>query len=162
MLFRSTATVLGGWIPAQRDGWMWDLTVPGNNDHDFYIDTIATAVLVHNCAASNVPRSGGVYSLRDPETGAVVRTGRATSLYERMLDHARDPELKDFDFQVEYYSGDADTRVGLEQALYERYPEALPENGGFNKYRPIGPGNSKEGVYRQAATDFLENLGEGG
>jgi hypothetical protein len=30
---------------------MWDLTVPGNNDHDFYIDVSATAVLVHNCAA---------------------------------------------------------------------------------------------------------------
>jgi hypothetical protein len=31
---------------------MWDLTVPGNNDYDFYIDTTATPVLVHNCPAS--------------------------------------------------------------------------------------------------------------
>ena len=23
--------------PAVHDGWMWDLTVPGNNDHDFYV-----------------------------------------------------------------------------------------------------------------------------
>jgi RHS repeat-associated protein len=44
-----TAVVTGGWIPAQRDGWMWDLTVPGNNDHDFYINTVETDVLVHNC-----------------------------------------------------------------------------------------------------------------
>jgi hypothetical protein len=29
---------------------MWDLTVPGNDDHDFYIDTIAATVLVHNCS----------------------------------------------------------------------------------------------------------------
>ena len=43
-----TATVAGGWIPKQRDGWMWDLTIPGNNDHDFYIDTIVGDVLVHN------------------------------------------------------------------------------------------------------------------
>ena len=27
---------------------MWDLTVPGDNDHDFYIRTSATSVLVHN------------------------------------------------------------------------------------------------------------------
>jgi hypothetical protein len=28
---------------------MWDLSVPGGNDHDFYIDTTAAAILVHNC-----------------------------------------------------------------------------------------------------------------
>jgi len=32
---------------------MWDLTVPGNNDHDFYINTITTDVLVHNCGGSS-------------------------------------------------------------------------------------------------------------
>jgi Pretoxin HINT domain len=35
-----TAVVAGGYVPRQRSGWMWDLTVPGNNDHDFYIDTM--------------------------------------------------------------------------------------------------------------------------
>ena len=35
-------------VPAVHDGWMWDLTVPGNNDHDFYVAVAATAVLVHN------------------------------------------------------------------------------------------------------------------
>jgi RHS repeat-associated protein len=44
-----TATVTGGWIPPQRDGWMWDLTVPGGNDHDFYINTTTADILVHNC-----------------------------------------------------------------------------------------------------------------
>jgi hypothetical protein len=29
------AVVVGGSVPAVHDGWMWDLTVPGNNDHDF-------------------------------------------------------------------------------------------------------------------------------
>jgi hypothetical protein len=52
-----TATVAGGWVPAQRDGWMWDLTVPGNNDHDFYIGAIDTDVLVHN-ANQQCPVSG--------------------------------------------------------------------------------------------------------
>jgi hypothetical protein len=55
------AIVVGGSVPAVHDGWMWDLTVPGNNDHDFYVVTTAggnppalnadagsTAVLVHN------------------------------------------------------------------------------------------------------------------
>lgn len=27
----------GGITPKQHDGWMWDLTVPGNDDHDFYV-----------------------------------------------------------------------------------------------------------------------------
>jgi hypothetical protein len=39
----------GGTTPKVHDGWMWDLTVPGNNDHDFYVAVAATAVLVHNC-----------------------------------------------------------------------------------------------------------------
>jgi hypothetical protein len=34
----------------KSDGWMWDLTVPGNNDHDFYVVVQAgdAAVFVHN------------------------------------------------------------------------------------------------------------------
>ena len=48
----ATVTVVGGTTPKLHDGWMWDLTVPGNNDHDFYIDVATAAVLVHNdCAA---------------------------------------------------------------------------------------------------------------
>jgi hypothetical protein len=42
------AVVVGGSVPAVHDGWMWDLTVPGNGDHDFYVAVAATAVLVHN------------------------------------------------------------------------------------------------------------------
>jgi hypothetical protein len=49
----------GGTTPRVHDGWMWDLTVPGNNDHDFYVLAVAshvvgnigpeaTAILVHN------------------------------------------------------------------------------------------------------------------
>ncbi|HET9079991.1 MAG TPA: hypothetical protein VFO01_05695, partial [Trebonia sp.] len=58
-----SAVVVGGSVPAVHDGWMWDLTVPGNNDHDFYVVAepgrgnaaaygnaiIGTPVLVHNC-----------------------------------------------------------------------------------------------------------------
>ena len=43
-----SAVVVGGSVPAVHDGWMWDLTVPGNNDHDFYVVAGNTPVLVHN------------------------------------------------------------------------------------------------------------------
>ena len=64
------AVVVGGSVPAEHDGWMWDLTVPGNNDHDFYVlaaqtggnthvngaITGSTPVLVHNdsCGADGL------------------------------------------------------------------------------------------------------------
>jgi len=44
-----TAMVLGGKAPKDPVGWMWDISVPGGNDHDFYIDTAIATVLVHNC-----------------------------------------------------------------------------------------------------------------
>jgi hypothetical protein len=58
-----TATVTGGWVPPQRDGWMWDLTIPGNNDHDFYIDAMADVpVLVHNdCSLPRLDSTGKVH-----------------------------------------------------------------------------------------------------
>jgi hypothetical protein len=33
---------------------MWDLTVPGNNDHDFYVTVAETAALVHNCSPGEI------------------------------------------------------------------------------------------------------------
>jgi hypothetical protein len=50
--------VVGGSVPAVHQGWMWDLTVPGNNDHDFYVTSSATPVLVHNSACP-MPGAGG-------------------------------------------------------------------------------------------------------
>jgi uncharacterized protein YwbE len=55
----SPAVADGGTVPAVHDGWMWDLTVPGNNDHDFYVAMVGgpraqgaaanlVSVLVHN------------------------------------------------------------------------------------------------------------------
>jgi len=43
------ATVADGYVPASGSGWMWDLSVPGGDDHDFYIDTTIATILVHNC-----------------------------------------------------------------------------------------------------------------
>jgi hypothetical protein len=58
----ATAVALGGWAPRDSAGWMWDLTIPG--DHDFYIDTAAAPVLVHNCAAVNVGGGSSSTALR--------------------------------------------------------------------------------------------------
>ena len=53
----SIVTVIGGWTPKITTDWMWDLTVPGNNDHDFYVipATISAPVLVHNVDDPCVP-----------------------------------------------------------------------------------------------------------
>jgi hypothetical protein len=91
----------------------------------------------------------------------VVRTGRSADLAERALTHARDPVLGQFRFQVEYRTSDFNTQVGLEQTLYERYPEAQVANGGFNKYAPVSEENRMYDTYMQAAQDYLTAL-EGG
>lgn len=46
----AVATVVSGHTPEGSAGWMWDISVPGGNDHDFYIDTAAATILVHNCS----------------------------------------------------------------------------------------------------------------
>jgi hypothetical protein len=51
----TTAVADGGITPKVRDDWMWDLTVPGNNDHDFYVAAGDSAVLVHNCGPQEFP-----------------------------------------------------------------------------------------------------------
>ena len=66
---RDTAIVTGGYVPQQRDGWMWDLTVTPS--HDFYINTIAVAVPVHNetCTVGDVGKPGDTIVLgRQPDT----------------------------------------------------------------------------------------------
>ncbi|MHB1597050.1 MAG: polymorphic toxin-type HINT domain-containing protein [Streptosporangiaceae bacterium] len=59
----SAVVVTGGWVPRQSAGWMWDLTVNGGNDHDFYVDTAAAAVLVHNCPIGSSESWGNPDSL---------------------------------------------------------------------------------------------------
>jgi hypothetical protein len=76
---------------------MWDLTVPGNDDHDFYIDTAATTVLVHNTACStfgrlspngrmDIPNKPGVYKITvdDGNAGEESYIGKASDIHERI------------------------------------------------------------------------------
>src|ERR1044071_2061958 len=38
---------------------MWDLTVPGNNDHDFYVTAGTSDILVHNNSCTILPSESG-------------------------------------------------------------------------------------------------------
>jgi RHS repeat-associated protein len=55
----ATVTVVGGTTPKQHDGWMWDLAVPGNNDHDFYVAAGTSGILVHNETCPSLPSQSG-------------------------------------------------------------------------------------------------------
>jgi hypothetical protein len=63
---------------------------------------------------------------------------------------------------VEYLTNDLDERMGLEQMLYERYPEAQVANGGFNARRAIDPANSDYQRWMQAARNYLARQEGGG
>ncbi len=100
------AIVVGGSVPADHDGWMWDLTVPGNNDHDFYVLAVAantkstggtgTLILVHN---ANGPECGDQLSLFDEEPyRSTANDGKTRGILEidgeeiPLTSHGPDPE----------------------------------------------------------------------
>ena len=93
-----TAIVLSGRAPKDTTGWMWDLTVPGGGDHDFYVIAGVTSVLVHNCGPSDSSAQGGTgetrygpYSRRAaPQTTEemnLARTGQLTQLQGSINQH---------------------------------------------------------------------------
>jgi large repetitive protein len=68
----ATAFADGGSIPAKHRGLMWDLTIPGNGDHDFYVMTsVGAAVLVHNdsqdCSITKIWEPGRSDTDNDPQ-----------------------------------------------------------------------------------------------
>jgi YD repeat-containing protein len=93
---------------------------------------------------------GGVYLLRDPESGAVVRTGRSNNLARREAEHARDERLSAYAFEEVYRTDDYATQRGLEQVVHDRYQPPL------NHIRPISPNNARRDVYMRAAERYLE------
>jgi hypothetical protein len=64
------ATVISGYRPRNRAGWMWDLTI--THDHDFYVATAIATVLVHNCPA-------GETSAEDAALGKAIAEGRVAA-----------------------------------------------------------------------------------
>jgi hypothetical protein len=69
--YGTAVTVAVGYTPRETTGWMWDISVPGGGDHDFYIDTTITTILVHNCPDS-MSESG-----QNLDRNGFTRAGRA-------------------------------------------------------------------------------------
>jgi large repetitive protein len=93
----STVIADGGTTPTVHDGTMWDLTVPGNNDHDFYVisgvgatgqlgrgsynahnaEADSVPVLVHNNSCpSGFDDQAASESGERPDKGGLTRAGR--------------------------------------------------------------------------------------
>ncbi|MGH9182720.1 MAG: RHS repeat-associated core domain-containing protein, partial [Acidimicrobiales bacterium] len=99
---------------------------------------------------------GGVYALRDPVTGQVVRTGRTNSLLRRQGEHFRDPRLSDYEFEVVARTDVYAQRRGLEQLVHDAYNPAL------NRINPISATNPNRAWYLSEAEQFLARYGGGG
>jgi hypothetical protein len=79
------AAVVDGSVPAVHDGWMRDLTVPGNNDHDFYVlasdpSQPGNSHHTHYVEAGNIPvlvhNSGDCWAeMGGPENWTAVNEG---------------------------------------------------------------------------------------
>jgi hypothetical protein len=155
-------------VPGQAD--MYNLTVA--NDHTYAVGD--DQAVVHNTGAceggSTTPigpsdASGGVYQLRDPETGRIMRTGQTNDLHERRSAHAR--MYPNLDFEIVYKTDNPTERTALEQMLYEAHPEADITQGGLNINAPIGAQKAIRfpGWYEKtmrAGAAFLERYGSGG
>ena len=98
---------------------------------------------------------GGVYRLIDPATGETVRTGRTNDLARRQAEHARDPVLGKYTFDVLARTDVYNEQRGLEQNAYDAY------NAPLNYVQPIGWRNPNRSTYLQAADDYLIRAASG-
>src|SRR5208283_1302595 len=95
------------------------------------------------------PPRGGVYALRDPNSGDVMRTGRSKDLERRESEHGRDPRFEDFKFDPLYKTDDYSQQRGLEQMAHDQYQPP------FNYVNPISPGNPNYMNYMNSAQQYL-------
>jgi hypothetical protein len=102
--------------------------------------------------AEQAAPKGGVYVLRDPITGEVVRSGRSNNLARREAEHGRDPNLKDYEFDPLHRTDNYPEQRGLEQIVHETH------NPPLNRINGIDPKNPRAKIYRDAAQSFLDRL----
>ncbi|MCY2924251.1 MAG: hypothetical protein NT031_02235 [Planctomycetota bacterium] len=100
-------------------------------------------------AEAAVEARGGVYVLRDAETGQVMRTGRTCDLVRREAEHARDPLLRNYDFEAVYPTDVYTEQRGLEQILHDTY------NAPLDRIRAISLRNPNLENYLEAARRYL-------
>jgi len=134
---------------------MWDLTIPG--DHDFYIDTIATPVLVHNCPAGPSRTTYQTYIKVNSETGEVYagRTSGTGTPLENIAARDVNHEYNDLGFgpaQLDQSSSSYAAIRGREQQLIDYYRS---QGISANVLNGIGPDNPNRGRYLQVAFDMF-------
>ena len=122
---------------------VYNFTVDGN--HNYFViakcdEYGQTSILVHN--------AGGVYGLRDPNTGEIVRTGRTNDFPRRAREHGRDPELNKYEFKQLFPADVYAEQRGLEQFAHELH------NPRLNKINPISPTNPNKPAYTKAADTY--------
>jgi hypothetical protein len=91
---------------------------------------------------------GETYLLKDPLTGRVMRTGRTNDLHRRELEHGRQPETTNLDFELDRRTDDYAQQRGREQILHDRY------NPPLNRIRPISLKSRNLQKYLDAAKDL--------
>ena len=144
------ATVVGGSVPAVHDGWMWDLTVPGNNDHDFYVlavqasgdahvlDAIAesTPILVHNDSCG--PGEQYVYrAVKSDELEQIQSTRQYANIPGQ---------------EVKFFSTTPEGAAQYAKAAYGR----LPDEGAYTLTRGVIPSSAISPL------SMIDSLADGG
>jgi hypothetical protein len=157
----TTITVVGGFIPADASGLMWDLTVVA--DHDFYVVTAVGSILAHNCPASiwadlwKLPvKTYQTYTKVNPDTGQVY-SGRTSgygtpdqNVARRDIDH----DMPGFEpAELDQSSENPMAIRGREQMLIEYYQEVGISS---NEIPAVSPSDPEYGDYMWAA---LEEFG---
>ncbi len=130
----TTAVADGATTPKVHDGWMWDLTVPGNNDHDFYVlpayyidghhlyhvEAGSMAVLVHNCS---------------PFGEEAMQQAQDYASSAQKMEHVLDPGKHNFGDLIQAAGGRSEAMQQIVGSLSDG--AGLPESGPFEVTRTI-------------------------
>jgi hypothetical protein len=96
-----------------------------------------------------VTAKGGTYTLENPRTGEVMRTGRTNDHQRRAAEHLRNPETGKFEYRRKLDTDDYSVKRGHEQLLHDEHAPPL------DKIRPISPKNPRRDEYLDAAQEHL-------
>jgi hypothetical protein len=139
-------TVLGGDSPAYSTGWMWDLSVPG--DQDFYVKAGQSSVLVHNCTSySNLyGGSHGVIAEVDEQgvLNLAIERGADTPSGSEMFDEAmqavgehvraiRGTWGSSMPDNLNSFNGAINSGMDPEQAAFETFTGKMAARYGFTQ-----------------------------
>jgi len=145
-----SAVVVGGSVPAVHEGWMWDLTVPGNNDHDFYV--LAVQASGHPHVLSAIAESASILVHNDscgPGEQYVYRAVKSDEL-EQIQSTRRYTNIPGQD--VKYFSTTPEGAAQYAKAAYG----AFPEEGAYTLTRGVIPSSAI------SPESMIDSLADGG